>query len=74
MKSRNAILSLISIAAICDLNVMNLDRPTAKIKKPKTQPIPNGCSEFTIDGYTVIALNKKSALRKINKLKENENT
>lgn len=33
--------------------------------------IKRGLKEFTIDGYTVIALNEKNAKRKINKLKLN---
>lgn len=29
-----------------------------------------GCKEFTIDGITVIALNEKNAIRKINNIKK----
>lgn len=32
-----------------------------------------GLKEFVIDGYAVMALNEKNALRKVNKLKEAQN-
>lgn len=37
----------------------------------KSKIIPKGCKEFKIHGHTVVALNKKSAFKKVKKLIEN---
>lgn len=36
--------------------------------EPKKKPIPKGCKEYTFCGVTVIALNEKSARKKIEKI------
>jgi hypothetical protein len=39
----------------------------------KPEVIPNGCQKYTFYGYTVVALNKKSAKKKCAKLANKEN-
>lgn len=39
-------------------------------RKISTLKLKRGCKEFSIDGITIIALNEKNAIRKINNLKE----
>lgn len=67
MINKKALLNLYGLATFTELNKLDLydDKPNFKPK-----PIPKGCKEFTIDGFTVVALNEKSAKRKIDKLKK----
>lgn len=39
-------------------------------RKQKEIKLQTGCKEFTIDGITVIALNEKNAIRKVNAIKK----
>lgn len=38
-------------------------------KRKISKPIPKGCKEFDIDGIKVIAINRKNAVRKANKIR-----
>lgn len=70
MNSKKAVIGLTSLMAMGMMSSRGYSRVTKEIvKKNIKKPIPKGCQEFTIDGVTVIALNEKSALKKIAKLK-----
>lgn len=54
------------------------DSPNGREYKPSKgtkKVIPKGCREYTIRGISVVAISKKSALKKINKIiSRNENS
>lgn len=46
------------------------ERELKEMEETKRIRANQGLKEFVIDGYAVMALNEKNALRKVNKLKE----
>lgn len=42
----------------------------ARANKAKQMLLDKGCKEFDIDGFKIIALNEKNAIRKINNIKK----
>jgi len=48
-------------------------RELKEMEETKRIRANQGLKEFVIDGYAVMALNEKNALKKVNKLKEAQN-
>lgn len=46
----------------------NTLKPEEINTKPKRKIIPKGCKKYIIDGFEIIAINEKSAIRKFNKI------
>lgn len=71
-KTLASLLALTQMSLMCnDVNVMNIDNIPLRRKDPQPlkKHIPNGCQLFNIQGVEIVAINKKSAIKKFNKMK-----
>ena len=63
---KGKIAALMAMSALSMAMNQNTDyRSSTNVSGNKFKPIPKGCKVFCIDGIKVIALNEKSAIKKI---------
>lgn len=61
--------NITTLATIGLLQALGTRRPSTTIKREVPQVIPSGCTRYEIGGIPVIALNEKSARRKVERIK-----